>query len=272
VRGSLIVLGALAIVAGFFVAAHVFLQPSNDRVWSTDQAVLPAAEIAGGSVTIRNIRNFTYRSTRDYVPAYYDRAFDLADVVSVDYVLEPFGGVGAAHTFLSFGLRNGEHVAISVEVRKEQGESFGPLLGLLNQYELMYVVADERDVIELRAIHRGDDIHVYPTTANAAQAQSLLVDMLERVNAVAARPEFYNTVTNNCAVNIARHINALSPGRIAWDWRLLFPKQSDAYAWELGFLDRDVPLAEARRRYLVNDAVRKFAGDPEFSARIRAGR
>jgi hypothetical protein len=272
VRGSRIALGALAIVAGVFVAAHAFRQPSNDRDWSDDQAVLPAAEIAGGSVTIRNIRNFTYRSTSDYVPAYYERTFELADVASVDYVLEPFGGVGAAHTFLSFGLRNGERVAISVEVRKEQGESFGPLLGLLNQYELMYVVADERDVIELRAIHRGDDVYVYPTTATAAQARSLLVDMLERVNAVAAEPEFYNTITNNCAVNIARHVNALSPDRIAWDWRLLFPKQSDAYAYELGFLDRGIPLAEARRKYRVNDAVRKFAGDPAFSSRIRAGR
>ena len=30
-----------------------------------------------------------------------------------------------------------------------------------------------------------------------------------------------------------------------------------------------LPIAEARRRYLVNERARKFAGDPQFSVRIR---
>ncbi len=192
--------------------------------------------------------------------------------MSVDFIVEPFGSVGAAHTFLSFGLAGGERIAISAEIRREKDEEFNPLRGVLNRYEIMYVVADERDVILLRAVHRGHAVYVYPTTATAAQAQALLTGMLVRINALAREPEFYNTVTNNCAVTIARHVNALYPTRIPWNWRLLLPKESDAYAYELGFIDNALPLAEARSRYRLPDGIGRFADDADFSSRIRASR
>jgi hypothetical protein len=246
--------------------------PSNDRDWVVDQSVLPLAEIHDGSVTIRNIRNFRYASTTEFTPAWYDRTFDLDDVVSVDFIVEPFGTVGAAHTFLSFGLANGERIAFSAEIRREKGEEFDPLKGVLNRYEIMYVVADERDVVLLRVIHRKHAVYAYPTTATAGQARALLLGMLERINALAREPEFYNTVTNNCAVTIARHVNALHGRRVPWNWRLLFPAESDAYAYELGFIDPALPLAEARLKYRLPEDIGKFADDPGFSSEIRAAR
>lgn len=246
--------------------------PSNDRDWVVDQSVLPLAEFNGRSVTIRNIRNFRYTSTTEFTPAWYDRTFDLDDVVSVDFIVEPFGSVGAAHTFLSFGLADGGRVAISAEIRREKGEEFDPVKGVLNRYEIMYVVADERDVVLLRAVHRGHAVYVYPTTATAAQARDLLTGMLNRINALAREPEFYNTVTNNCAVTIARHVNDLYPKRIPWNWRLLFPAESDAYAYELGFIDPALPLADARQKYRLPEDIGRYADDPGFSTEIRAAR
>lgn len=260
--------GLLAIGAVTFLLRT----PSNDRDWSLDQQRLATAEIAGDTITVRNVRHFTYRSEHDYTPGYYDRQFSLDDVVAVDYIVEPLASVAAAHTFLSFGLQNGERLAVSVEIRKEKNEQFNPLLGLVNEYEIMYVLADERDVLQLRVLHRGNPVYVYPTTASPEQARALLLDVLARVNEVAAAPEFYNTLVNSCATNVARHVNAIAPRQVPWDWRLLFPKESDAYAHELGLIDDSVPLAEARERYRVNDAVRSYADDADFSARIREGR
>jgi hypothetical protein len=227
---------------------------------------------AGDAVTIKNIRNFSYSSRSNYSPNYYDKTFSLGDIASVDYVIEPLASVAAAHTFLSFGFRNGDRIAISIEIRKEAGEEFNPLLGLLNEYEIMYVVVDERDAFKLRVIHRDNPLYVYPTTASPVMARALLAGMLARVNALSTTPEFYNTFTNSCATNIANHINAISPKQVPWDWRLLFPKESDAFAYELGFIDNAVPLDEAREKYLINDAVKKYANDPDFSVKIREGR
>lgn len=264
--------GTLVVLATIGVVTFLVRTPSNDRDWSLDQQRLVTAGFAGEVITVRNIRHFSYRSEHDYTPHYYDRSFTLDDVTGVDYVVEPLASVAAAHTFLSFGFRDGDRLAVSVEIRKERGEVFNPILGLVNEYEIMYVLADERDVLQLRVLHRGNPVYVYPTTATPEQARALLSDVLARVNAVAATPEFYNTVTNSCATNVAAHVNSIAPRQVPWDWRLLFPKESDAYAYELGLIDDSLPLEQARVRYAVNDAVRKYADDPDFSRLIRVGR
>lgn len=264
--------GTSVALAAIAVATFLVRRPSNDRDWSLDQQRLARVEYSGDTITVQNIRNFEYRSEHDYTPRYYDRSFTLDDVVGVDYVVEPLASVAAAHTLLSFGFRDGGRLAISVEIRKEKGESFNPLLAIVNEYEIMYVVADERDVLRLRVLQRSHPVYVYPTTATAEQARTLLSGVLGRINRLADAPEFYNTITNNCATNIAAHVNAIAPHQVPWDWRLLFPRESDAYARELGLIDATLPLEQARARYRVNEAVRRHVDDEEFSRLIRAGR
>lgn len=245
------------------------LTPSLDRSWSRDQAILPSAEVHQDSVTVRNIRNFIYRSADDYTIRFYDRTFLLDDIRSVDYIIEPFGSIGAAHAFLSFGFANDTYVAISVEIRKEEGESFSPFKGVLRQYELMYVIADERDVIGLRANHRHHDVYVYPTLATSEDARRLFRDMLARANTLHTSPEFYNTLTNNCAINVARHVNRACGGIIPRDIRLLLPANSDRLARELGLIPTDIPIEEARRRHRVNERAKTYADHEFFSRAIR---
>ncbi len=245
--------------------------PSLGREWSRDQAVLAHADIVGDIATIKNIRNITYRSTTDYDIHYYDKTFDLGDLESVWYIVEPFSGhgVGAAHTFVSFGFAGGDYVAISPEIRKEVGESFSPLKGILRQYELVYVVADERDVILLRSNHRNDDVFLYPVLTSTENMQKLFVSMLTRANKLASEPEFYNTITNSCTSNLVAHVNDIVPGRIPLSYKILMPAYSDELARDIGLLDDTHTIDELRAEYLINEKALRFAGDPLFSQRIR---
>ncbi len=247
-----------------FTITMFSIQPKIDRNWSLDQRILPEVTIAGDDISIRNIRNFSYASTTEYTPAYYDRTVNLQDLERVDYIVEPFGNIGAAHTFLSFGFSDGSQLAISVEIRKEVGESFSPIKGVLRRYELMYVIADERDVVNLRANHRRHDVFLYPTLASKEHAQTLFLTMLERTERLRTKPEFYNTVWNNCTTNIASHINDITPNRVPLDFRLLFPENSDVLAHELGLIAPEMSIEEARQRYRINERAKGH--NPQLSS------
>jgi len=248
----------------------VSIRPSNDRDWTADQTILSSAFFEGKKVTVRNIRNFSYVTKSDYTPAYYDKTFDLDTVKRVWYIVEPFSGFpGAAHTFLSFEFNDDEFLAISVEIRKEKGESFSPFKGLLKSYELMYVAGDERDLIMLRSNYRKDEVFVYPMKASQEGVRALLVDMLERMNTLADRPEFYNSITNTCTTNIASHVNAISPGKVPFSLKILLPADSDELAYDLGLIDTELSFEDARKRFRINERAEKYADDPDFSVKIR---
>ena len=249
---------------------YMLIQPSNDRAWTPDQRVLPSAQFEGNRVTIRNIRNVEYRSPSDYTVRHYDRTFNLDALESVWFLVEPFEGMqGPAHTLVSFGFGGNDFVAVSVEIRKEVGESFSPLRGVLKRYELMYVVADERDVIKLRSNYRRDTVYLYPVKTTPERRRRMFVEMLERANSLVNRPEFYNTLTNTCTTNIVRHVNTIAPRRVPLSYKVLLPAYSDELAHDLGLIDTDLSLEDARRRFRINDRAERFADDPEFSTRIR---
>lgn len=243
--------------------------PSNDREWSLDQRILPYAEFSDEEVTIYNIRNFTYTTTKEFTPSYYTKTFNIGQLTSVDYIVEPLESMGAAHTLLSFGFENGDYISISVEIRKEVGESFSPLKGLVRSYELMYVIADERDVVKLRTNYRKDTVYLYPVITTKEKMQELFVDMLNRTNTLRENPEFYNTLTSTCTTNIVKHVNRISPKRVPWDVRLLLPENSDALAYELGLIDTSVSLEELRQRHKINEKAELYADSPDFSKMIR---
>jgi hypothetical protein len=261
----------IAGVAGALVLFYFSIFPSNDRDWSTDQSRLPRAAFDGRMALVNNVRNFTYRSTTDYDPAWFDAAYDLDKLETLWFVVEPFGvGEGAAHTFLSFGFSDGQFLAVSVEIRKEKGESFSAILGLLRKYELMYVVGTERDLIGLRAAYRKDQVFLYPIKAHRERIEALLVSMLERANALAERPEFYNTLTNTCTTNIVRHLNAVAEKPISpWRLSILLPGHADKLAYGRGLIATDLPFEQAKQTFNISKAATKYADSAKFSRRIR---
>lgn len=250
---------------------YVSISPSNDRDWATDQVTLAYAEVEEGFATIHNIRNFSYKTVDEYIPDYYDATYEISKLEKVYYIVEPFSGYkGAAHTFLSFEFENGKFLAVSVEIRKEKGEEFSAVKGVLKQYEIMYVLADERDVVKLRSNHRKDDVFIYPIKTTKERMQATFLGVLERVNELHSKPEFYNTVTNNCTTSLAKQANKVVEGRVPWNLTLLFPKESDRYAFDLELIDTELEsFLEVREAHYINNLAEKYADDPEFSLRIR---
>lgn len=244
-------------------------RPSRDRDWSEDVGVLAESELSGGVVRLRRVRDFRYRSTSDWVPGWYDADYPLEELESVWFGVEPFGRFGAAHTFLSFCFKGARCFAVSAEIRKVKGDRFSALRGLFNAYELVYVVADERDLIGLRAVHRRHEVYLYPARTDAVGRNVLLLDMLRRAAVLRERPEFYNTLYNTCATNILAHVNRVAPRRAAWGRRVLLPASSDRLALESGFLDTDLPYEAARARFRVDERARAVGDAPGFSAAIR---
>jgi len=268
------IFGGIFIFTLYFIL-NIFTEPSNTREWNEDQRILPTATIDGDMVHIKNIRNFTYASTTSFTPNYYDASYDLRDLKRAWYIVEPFSGIpGSAHTFLSFEFddenENSRFLAVSVEIRKEVGESFHPIKGLLNQYEIMYVIGDERDLIKLRTNYRNDTVYLYPAKTSPEKVRELFVDMINRANTLAEKPEFYNTVTNTCTTNIVGHVNKVTPGKLPWfSSDILFPASSDALAYRLGLIDTDLDFESAREHFYITEKAKKFADDPDFSEKIR---
>lgn len=252
------------------VIIYFSVRPTNNADWALDQQVLPSAKISNDLVTIENVRNFRYTSTSDYTPGYYTKTYDLDKIKTVDYVVEPFGEFsGAAHTFLSFGFEGDQYVSISVEIRKKKGQSFSPWKGLFKQYSLVYVVADEQDVVKLRTNYRKDDVYVYPTRIDQSHAKQLFLSMIQRVNKLHDNPEFYNTITNTCTTNIVRHVNEISEVKVPFSYKVLMPGYSDKLAYDLGLLDTTLTYDKIRERYQINEKAMKYADDKNFSIRIR---
>jgi hypothetical protein len=250
------------------------VRPSHFRDWVPEQAVLPHAEFQGNQVTIRNVRNCQYFAQDVYLVDYYHKTIDLDAVRSVDFIVVPFALMPAlAHTMLSFEIaapgEKPQYLAVSVEVRKEKGEEYNPAKGSARQYELMYVLADERDVIQQRTNFRGEDAFLYRTVATPETARLLLVDILQRVNRLAKEPEFYDTLTNNCTTNIVRHINRIKPNRSIADLRVLLPGYSDSLAYDQGLIERHGTFMETRQRAYINPLAQRYAGREDFSELIR---
>ncbi len=246
--------------------------PSNYGDWSPEMAVLPYAQWHGNQATVHNVRDCSYYLADDQVVVkHYDKTFDLDKLQSVDFIVVPFAGMPwLAHTMLSFDFGGEDRLAVSAEVRLKRDETYHLIKGFLHGYELTYVVGDERDLIKLRTQYRKVDVYVYPTVATPDQSRALFADVFARVNRLAQQPEFYDTLTNNCTTNIARHINHLAPREIPpYDLRVLLPGYSDRLAYDLGLLQHFGSFEQTRERAHVNALAAVYRDDPQFPEKIR---
>jgi hypothetical protein len=221
---------------------------------------------------VHNIRNFDYRTETDFTPAYSDRTYDLNKLDSADLIAVYWMGPAIAHLLLSFGFGD-DHLAISIEARKEKGESYSSAKGFFRQYELYYVVADERDVVRVRTNYRKDppeDVYFYPLRVSRENLRRVFLEYVRKMNALRERPEFYNTLTTNCTTAILMNTR-VSPESLPFSWKVLLSGYTPAYVYESGRIDRSLPFEELQRRSLVNAAAQAADQAPDFSQRIRAG-
>ena len=232
-------------------------------------AVPPRAIINGDRATFTNFRHFTYRSRDDFDVRYEEREVDLARLVSVDLFLSYWKTGPVGHTFLSFIFDNAPPVSISIETRPEMGESFDPVASLFKQFELIYLVGDERDIVGVRTNYRDETVYLYRLNTSTENVRRLLLVYLARINELADRPDFYHLLSNSCTINIIRYANAAGrEGR--FNIRHFFNGLIDSYLYHSGRIDTTLPFAELQQRSLINEAARAADGASDFSERIRA--
>jgi hypothetical protein len=245
------------------------ISPSHHRPWRPEVAVMPRAVIDGDRVRLTGVRNFDYRTRNDFTVRYEEREVQLSHLAALDFYVSYFSEGPVAHTFLSFIFDNAPPLSISIETRPEVGEGFAPVASLFKQFELIYVVGDERDLVGVRTNHRREAVYLYRLNSSADDARRLLLIYLARINELADRPEFYHLLTNSCTINIIRYANAA--GRVGrFDVRHLLNGLIDSYLYHSGRVDTTLPFDELRRRSQINEAAQAADGAPDFSERIRA--
>ncbi len=264
-KAGLTVVG-FALVLGWWFT----LQPSNDRDWEPDLAVLPYVDIEGNKITIHNIRNCDYLTETNFVVQHYDRTLDLDTLHTLDLYMVYWGAPLIAHTMMSFGFAEGERVCFSIETRKQKGQVYSAVKGLFRQFELICVVADERDVVRLRTNYRqGEEVYLYRLRSSPASIRQLFLEYVQRTNRLRHHPEWYNAVTDNCTTGIRAQRSASE--RAPWDWRMLVNGRGDEWLYERGLFFTNVPLAELKERGHINVRARAADKAADFSKQIRQG-
>jgi hypothetical protein len=263
----------LPVIAFALVLALFFrVRASNDRDWQPEVANLPYATINGDMITMHNVRNLDYRTETDFTPRWETRQYDLRKLDSVDVIAVYWGSKAIAHIMITFGFSGKDYVTVSIETRKEKGENYSTLAGFFRQYELVYVVADERDVIGVRTTYRHpqEDVYVYRVKASLVNIRRGFLDYLKTMNEMRERPQFYNTLTTNCTTSVLFHTR-MNPESPPMSWKVLASGYVPEYLYELGRLDKTRSFAELERVSRVNERTHAAGGDAAFSQRIRAG-
>jgi len=260
---------SLALFAGV-TAWWLSIPPRQDRDWLPDVARVPRTIRNGDVLTIENIRNFTYRTETDYDEIWETRTYDLSKLKGVDLFLVTWGAPGIAHTIASWEFEDQPPLAISIETRKQKGEVYSAIKGFFRQYELYYVVADERDVIGVRASHRGERPSLYRIDMLPENAKKLLLRYLDEVDDLAAKPRWYNALTHNCTTEIRWNLQAIGL-KNPLDWRIFANAHLPELMYERKTIDTSLPLAELVKISDVTEKAKAADGAPDFSKRIREG-
>lgn len=260
----------LVFLIGLFTLLQITLKPSHDRTWELGHEALPQILIDDNEVMIENYRNFTWTGPLTANPTYETRSFVLDDIEGVDVVISHFSDFeGLAHIFLSFRIKDREPVSISLETRREVGEEFSPLLGILRQFEIIYVVGSENDLIGVRTEYRDERVYLYKTKATAEQAKSLFTLLAEDINSVYEKPRMYNTLLRNCTNEITRRVEDMSELDFPLTWKSILPGHFDEVLYDMNIIDTSLPFSETKSWHQIKNELT----DPkskDYSQSLRA--
>ncbi len=261
---------ALAVTALVAVYYFGFVKPDPNQEWAPEQAQMPHVEIEGDKVHISNVRNFTWHTATDFTPGFYERVYDVNKLDSMYYVVASMPMWEAvAHVFVCFGFSDGQHVAVSVEGRRVKGVPYRLIPSLFRQYQLIYVVGDERDVVGLRGAIWKKPVFFYPARTTNERKRAIFLDMMERAHSLEEHPEFYHLITNNCMNNITYHLRRLGGRPLPHDLSVLLTGISDRVAHRLGYIDTNLPFEAARQTFRIDPWMQETPLDEGFSQRLR---
>jgi len=262
-RAVLIYAGAYAI----FLTWSASISASNDKSWAADVAHGITGIVEGDRLSSSNVRNFSWRTEAEYTERWEQRTYDLSKLRSLDLFLVYWMGPSIAHTIMSFGFEDGRYLDFSIELRRTQNDQYSALAGFFKTHELVYIGADERDLMTLRKV-RNEQIQLYRLRTPPPRARALLVEYIKQANDLAARPRFYNTLTTNCTTTIFNMMRAVTSS-IPFDWRIILTGYLPSYLYAHGAVDTRLSLEELRQQADVTNRVDAGFSEVEFSSRLR---
>ena len=272
VKGRWRAMGVVAFAFFVVLAWWLTIKPTGDRNWQPDVARTGWADIQGDEVTVHNVRNFEYRSETDYTPYWETRTVQLSKLTGADLAINYWGSPWIAHPIASFQFYDSLPLALSIETRKVIGQTYSALRGFYRQYELIYIPADERDVIRLRTNYRHEQVYLYHVRISPERARRIFLEYLKQLNQLHDKPKFYNAVTDNCTTNIRAANIAAEHGAVPpWNWRVLLNGKMDELLYARGFIDRSLPFATLKEQSLINKRAEAASASPDFSQLIRGG-
>ncbi len=262
--------GGVTLLFGGVLAWWLTLSPTNDSDWQPDVAQKAWADIQGDEVTLHNVRNCDYRTETDYTPHWQTRTVRISQITGIDLAIDYWGSLWIAHPIISFQFADAPPLCFSIETRKKLGQTYSTIGGLYRQFELIYIVADERDVIRVRTNYRKEDIYLYHTTISPEHARERFLEYIHSLNALRNKPCWYNAITTNCTTSIRTQHPPKE--RIPWDWRILLNGKGDELMYERHFIVTDgLPFVELKTRSLIDSRARAANDSPDFSQLIREG-
>ncbi len=275
-----IILLSILVISSFLY----FKKPKHNRDWRPEQSKLPKVKIEGREVSIRNIRNCLYRSERDLDLSYYDKVFNLDDLKSIDLVVQPFKKIPfIAHVFLSFGFKDDKYISVSAEARRKEKSIIelnnffrrisAPLIilfGFFRSFELIYIIADDADIMRLRPLHHKDKVYIYPLKFKKEKIEKIFLDIMYRINVIEKKPEFYNTLLNSCVNNTLKHLKTGGDIKIPKSWRVFFPAKIDKLIYDIGIMRTRLSFEKIRETFLINKKAEKYQNENNYSSKIRS--
>ncbi|MGO9513991.1 MAG: DUF4105 domain-containing protein [Steroidobacteraceae bacterium] len=263
-------LSGFALAFGGLIAWWLRLAPSNDRLWADDVAQMTSGTVEGNRVTLHNVRNFAWRTETDRTQRWETRCYDLEHLNSVDMIMSYWSRRSIAHMLISFGFDDSDHVAFSVEVRRERHKGYSEIGGFFKEFELSVIAADERDVVYVRTNVRGEDAYLYRVRLPPPAMRSLFLAYINEANRLVQAPRFYHTVTGNCTT-LVYHMMKRIIGHLPFDYRVLLSGYMPEYVYRVGGLDRRYPLEELRALGYISERAKQADRSNTFSADIRRG-
>ena len=270
-------------LAGFLIvlACWLSLRPSNNRPWQANLSQTPWAEIDGDRVTIHNFRNCYYRHVDDFTCEWLTKTVFLPQLRGIDLFVDYWGSIWIEHPIVSFHFANNnteddDYVAASIEARYQVGQSYSPIRSFFRQFTLVYVLANERDLIRLRTNYRsGENVYLYHMVASPEWSRQLFLQYLQQANQLHDHPRWFNAVTDNCTTNIFEQMartGHLPAGSSRYSWWIFLNGRAPEMLYRGGNFAGNLPFPELERQALINSVAVTLDDSADFSRRIRLHR
>ena len=273
--GAMVAVVALAVVLRLFYVWRTRirpLQPSLDLEWAADCEHITTATVEGNDITFRMVRDFTWRTTRDRDERWEEEVHvKLNELKDVWFMVDHFHSLkGLAHTYLTFEFACGTCLSFSFETRREKGERYHPWDGLWRAYELYLLVGFERDVTGLRTHARKNKDYMFRAITPPGKDKALLLGLINKLNQLAAEPEWYHSLLTTCNTSIVRIVNQVTPGRIPFLWRNFLPGYTPKAAFKLKLIEDWGGFEATLEKARIDERAQRWDGTEDYSVMLRS--